>query len=124
MTSIIFYLKTKPGKNLEFLQSVGTIITSIRNTKGCVSIDFKQRSEDKERFSLRLDWENKKYLLELLKIKEYEFLEGAILILCESPTIEVINTNNIGTIDVAKNKEKSIRSQIINKLNSIIQTKN
>jgi len=40
MVYIIFEIKTKPGMNLEFLQSIGSIIVDLRKVKDCIGIDF------------------------------------------------------------------------------------
>jgi quinol monooxygenase YgiN len=120
MISIIFNLKTKTNKNLEFLQSMGSIITGIRNTNGCMNIDFQLDNKDKERFSLQLDWKDREQLIELFESEDYKFFEGALRILCEAPIIEVFNDHDTVTIDVAENKNKSIRNQIKTNLNTIL----
>ena len=116
MISLIFNFKTKSNENLEFLQSIGSIIIDLRKVKGCMGIDLQQDDRDKNQFSLRLDWQNRKLITELLERTEYEFLEGAIRVLCEAPTIEIINGHKTIITDMHKNRKTSIKKQILSEL--------
>ncbi|MCK5467705.1 MAG: antibiotic biosynthesis monooxygenase [Cyclobacteriaceae bacterium] len=116
MISLIFNFKTKSNENLEFLQSIGSIIVDLRKVKGCMGIDLQQDDRDKNQFSLRLDWQNRKLITELLERTEYEFLEGAIRVLCEAPTIEIINGYKTIITDMHKNRKTSIKKQILSEL--------
>ena len=116
MVKIIFNLVTKPGMNLEFLQSIGSIIIELRNVKGCIGTDFKQDHNDKDRFSLLLNGDNRKFIEKLLTSKEYNFLEGAIKVLCENPTVEVTIGNKTKHIDPDKKGDISIKKQILSEL--------
>lgn len=116
MISLIFNLKTKSNENLEFMQSIGSIIINLRKVKGCMGIDLQQDDRDKNQFTLRLDWQNRKLITELLERTEYEFLEGAIRVLCEAPTIEIINGHKTIITDMDKNRKTSIKKQILSGL--------
>ena len=116
MISLIFNFKTKSNENLEFLQSIGSIIIDLRKVKGCLGIDLQQDDRDKNQFSLRLDWQNQKLVTELLESLEFEFLEGAIRVLCEAPTIEILNGHRTIITDIQKNKKTSIKKQILSEL--------
>jgi len=116
MISLIFNFKTISNKNLEFLQSIGSIIIDLRKVEGCMGIDLQQDDGDKNQFSLRLDWQNQKLVTELLESLEFEFLEGAIRVLCEAPTIEILNGHRIIITDIQKNKKTSIKKQILSEL--------
>ena len=102
--------------NLEFLQSIGSIIIELRNLKDCIGADFKQDHNDKDRFSLILNGDNRKFIEKLLTSKEYNFLEGAITVLCENPIIEVTIGNKTKHIDSDKKGDISIKKQIISEL--------
>ena len=108
MISINFILNTKPGKNLEFLQTMGSIIVDLYKVKGCMNIDFKQDDLYKDQFCFRLDWQNKKLFKSLLKSKEYDIFEGAIKVLCHAPTVEDIS---------AENRTKRINEYDFNRIN-------
>ena len=116
MISLIFNFKTSSNKNLEFLQSIGSIIIDLRKVEGCIGIDLQQDDRDKNQFSLRLDWQNQKLVTELLESSEFEYLEGAIRVLCEAPTIEILNGHRIIITDIQKNKKTSIKKQILSEL--------
>jgi quinol monooxygenase YgiN len=89
MTRIYFSFKTKPDKNLEFLQAMGSIIIDLHKVKGCVNIDFQQHDQDKDQFYLRIDWQNGKLIKGLLQSKEYNIFEGAMKVLCQNPIVEI-----------------------------------
>jgi len=116
MISLIFNLKTSANKNLEFMQAIGSIIIDLRKVKGCMGIDLQQDDKDKKQFTLRLDWQNRKHITELLVSSQYEFLEGAIRVLCEVLTIEIINGHKTKITDMLKNKKTSIKKLILSEL--------
>jgi len=81
------------------MQSIGSIIVDLRKVKHCLGIDFHQNSQEKDRFSLRLDCQNKISLKDLLDSKEYNVFEGAIRVLCGVPDIEIIDGNKTTRIE-------------------------
>jgi quinol monooxygenase YgiN len=89
MISLLYSFKTKPGMNLEFLQTAGSIIVDMHKVKGCVHIDFQQDSKDKDQFYFRLDWQSNQLLKAMLASKEYGILEGAMKVLCHEPLVEI-----------------------------------
>ena len=102
--------------NLEFMQSIGSIIIEIRRLNGCTGIDFKQDPHDKDRFSLLLNGNNRKFIDKLLDSEEYNFLEGAITVLCKSPTIEVTIGNRTMRSDPETNGNTSLKERIMSEL--------
>jgi len=104
MISIYFSFETKPGKNLEFLQTMGSIIVDLHNVEGCVNIDFQQHNQDKDQFYLRIDWQNGKLITGLLQSKEYNIFEGAMKVLCQNPIVE-INDVEHKTIKIEDNNQ-------------------
>lgn len=102
--------------HLEFMQSIGSIIIEIRNLEGCGGVDFTQDPQDKDRFSLLLKGNNRKFIEKLLDSVEYNYLEGAITVLCKSPTIEVTIGNRIMRSDPETNGNASIKKRIMSEL--------
>ena len=94
MISINFSFKTKPGMNLEFLQTIGSIIIDLRKVDGCKNIDLQQDDNVKEQFSLKLNLENKEQLIALLDYSKFEIFQGAIQVLCEPPQINIYDRLN------------------------------
>jgi quinol monooxygenase YgiN len=124
MISLIFNLKTSSNKNLEFMQAIGSIIIDLRKVKGCMGIDLQQDDKDKKQFRLRLDWQNQKLITELLVSSQYAFFEGAILVLCEVLTIEIINGHKTKITDMLKNKKTSIKKLILSELKNNLSHQN
>ena len=75
--------------NLEFLQTMGSIIVDLHKVKGCIHIDFQQDSQNKDQFYFRLDWQSNKLLKAMLNSEEYGILEGAMKVLCLEPLVEI-----------------------------------
>lgn len=123
MIGVIFNFKTKSHTNLEFKQSIGSIIIDLRKVKGCKGIDLQQDDQDKDQFKLQLDWQNRNLLTELLERTEFEFLEGAISVLCEVPTIEIYDEQQTIT-DMPTNKKISIKKLIMSELNQDLFNRN
>jgi quinol monooxygenase YgiN len=121
MVNIIFHLEVKPGKKLEFMQSIGSLIIELRRLEGCIGIDIKQDPNDEVRFSLALNGDNQKFIQKLLSSAEYNFLEGAIRVLCNTPTIEVTIGNKTTRIEPDKKGNISLKNQIISKLENNLQ---
>ena len=116
MVSINFHLEIKSGMNLEFMQTIGSIIIELRNIEGCTGIDFKQDPHDKDRFSILLNGNNRKFVDKLLYSAEYNFLEGAITVLCKPPTVEVTIGNRTVRSDPETNGNTSLKKRIMSKL--------
>ena len=112
MLSMNFNLKTKSGKNLEFLQTMGSILVDLRKVKGSLGIDFQQDAQDQDQFCLRFDWQNKASAKALLASKAYNFFEGAMQVLCEAPIVEIDEEGATIKIDTGKNRKISIKKQI------------
>ena len=116
MASINFSFNIKPGMNLEFMQSIGSIIIEIRNLEGCGGIDFTQDPQDTDRFSLLLNGNNRKFIDKFLDSEEYNYLEGAIAVLCKPPTVEVTIGNRIMRSDPETNRNTSLKKRIMSEL--------
>ena len=112
MISINFSFKTKPGMNLEFLQTIGSIIIDLRKVDGCKNIDLQQDDNVKEQFSLKLNLENKEQLIALLDYSKFEIFQGAIQVLCEPPQINIYDRHNTIIIDARKNRNNNFIEQI------------
>jgi len=89
MVSINYNFKTNAGKNLEFLQTIGSIIIELRKVKGCKGIDIQQDDQIKEQFSLQLKWQNAKCLMCLFERTEFDIFQGAMKVLCQTPIVEI-----------------------------------
>lgn len=128
MIIINFTLKTNTGKNLEFLQTIGSIIVDLHKAKGCINIDLQQENDVKEQFSLKLNWENKELLMALFNNSEFEIFQGAIQVLCEPPLITIYDGQKTIIIDSKKNRNNNfieqLRIELMNPENNIENFKN
>ncbi len=105
MISIHFSLKTKPGKNLELLQTMGSIIVDLHKVKGCINIDFQQDSKNKDQFYVKLDLQSKQLLKAMLNTEEYGIFEGAMKVLCQNPIVEINDVEHTA-IKIEDNNQK------------------
>jgi len=116
MVSIELNFKTKPNKNLEFMQAIGSIIVDLRNVKGCIGIDLKQNNQDSNLMSLRVNWQTEKVVIELLESSQYEFLEGAINVLCEMLSIRITKDQKTIIADMPTNKKTNNKKLVLSEL--------
>jgi len=123
MISIIFKFNTKSNKNLEFMQSVGSIIVNLRKLKDCIGVDLQQNDRDKDYFKLRLNWQKRELFTDLLESIEYEVLEGAIRVLCEIQTIELVEGQQTITADLHNSEKTSIRKLILSEMKKLSNNK-
>ena len=123
MIIINFSLKTKTGKKLEFLQTIGSIIVDLHKANGCINIDLQQDENVKDQFSLKLNWENKEHLIALLDYNEFEIFQGAIQVLCEPPLINIYDGHKTIVIDSKKSRNNNLiellRIELMDSENSI-----
>lgn len=108
MIIINFTLKTNTGKNLEFLQTIGSIIVDLHKANGCINIDLQQDDDVKEQFSLKLNWENKEQLMALFDYKEFEIFLGAIQVLCQPPLINIYDGHKTIIIGSKKSRNNNL----------------
>ncbi len=106
---------TKSGKNLEFMQTIGSIIVDLRRVKGCIGVDLQQDDQYKDQFNLEIDLQNGEDLQSLLGSKEFDFFQGAVKVLCTPPIIEINDGSKKIKIDTYQNPKISLSKQIISK---------
>jgi len=116
MVSIVLSFKTKSGKNLEFMQTIGSIIVDLRRIKGCVGVDLQQDDQHKDQFHLGIDLQNGENLQALLGSKEFDFFQGAVKVLCSPPIIEINDGSKKIKIDTHQNPNVSLNKQISSKI--------
>ena len=77
MISINLDFKTKTGKNLEFMQMIGSVIVDLRRVKGCIGVDLQQDVRYKDQFKLGIDLQNGENIQSFLRSKEFDFFPGS-----------------------------------------------
>jgi len=115
MISINLDFKTKSGKNLEFMQMIGSIIVDLQRLEGCIGLDLQQDNRYKDQFNLGIDLQNGEYIQSLLGSKEFDFFQGAVKVLCTPPMVEINDGSKKIKIDTNDNPQISMSKQIITK---------
>jgi len=111
-----FHVKTKRGKKLEFMQTIGSILVGLRKAKGCVGIDFQQNDKDEVHFAIHFHWQDSALFKAVLLNKEYDIFEGAMNILCEPPIVQINDENMNIKIDMHKEQNTDLRNLINSQL--------
>ena len=106
MINIHFSIKTKQGKNLELLQTMGSIIVDLHKIKGCINIDFQQDSKNKDQFYVKLDLQSKQLLKAMVNTEEYGIFEGAMKVLCQNPLVEINDVEHTAIRIEANNQNR------------------
>jgi hypothetical protein len=108
------------------MQVIGSIIVDLRKVKGCIGVDFQQADENPDKFCLQIDLDNYSSITPVLKNENYNFLQGALEVLCEAPIVEISNGIEPIKIETSKKRNISIKNQILFELehNANIKNKN
>ena len=83
MILVIIRMKALSKKRMELLQTIASLIGSIRTEKGCKRCDFCQSMEDENRLFLLEEWDTQEHLMVHLKSKHFRVLRGAMNLLRE-----------------------------------------
>jgi len=106
------------------MQAIGSIIVDLRKVKGCIGIDFQHADEDPDKFRLQFDLDNYSSINPVLKNESYNFLQGALEVLCETPIVEISNGIEPIKIDIKKKGNINIKNQIMFELKHNANIKN
>ena len=83
MILVIIRMKVLSKKRMELLQTISSLIGSIRTEKGCKRCDFCQSMEDENRLFLLEEWDTQENLKTYLKSGRFRVLRGAMNLLKE-----------------------------------------
>jgi quinol monooxygenase YgiN len=76
-------MKVLSEKRIELLQTIASLIGSIRTEKGCKRYDFCQSIEDENELCLLEEWDTQENLKSHLKSGRFRVLRGAMNLLKE-----------------------------------------
>jgi quinol monooxygenase YgiN len=96
-----------PEKQLEFTQTLLSMIEPTGKEAGCLSYAVFCDIEDKNRFSLLEEWESRKDLDHHIRSHRFGVLLGTKTLLCEPPKIQintVSQSEGMEAIDAARDK--------------------
>jgi len=83
MILVIIRMKVLPEKRMELLQTIASLMGSIRTEKGCKRCDFSQGLEDENLLFLIEEWNTEENLMNYLKSARFRVLRGAMNLLKE-----------------------------------------
>ena len=83
MMLVIIRMKVLSEKRIELLQTIASLIGSIRTEKGCKHCDFCQSIEDENELLLLEEWDTQENLKNHLKSGRFRVLRGAMKLLKE-----------------------------------------
>ena len=96
-----------PEKQLEFTQTILSMIEPTGKEAGCLSYAVFCDIEDKNSFSLLQEWQSRGDLDHHIRSHRFGVLLGSKTLLCEPPKIQintVSQSEGMETIDAARNK--------------------
>jgi quinol monooxygenase YgiN len=76
-------MKVLSEKRMELLQTIASLIGSIRTEKGCQRCDFCRSMEDENRLFLLEEWDTQENLMTHLKSEHFRVIRGAMNLLKE-----------------------------------------
>ena len=103
MITLIIEVQTLPGKNLEFLRALEGydnlpgLIKKIQEEISCFRCHYLITQKDK--FSIKIEFQNLEEMKELLRSECFTVLQGAINVLCKSPELKLKCAPNIASLE-------------------------
>lgn len=110
MITVTIKMKVSPEKSKELLQTVLSIIKSMRDEEGCVSYHFYQDLEDEKKFRLVGEWERQEDMNNHLRSERFGVLLGGMNLLQEPPDIRfgvVSYTAGVEAINMVHGKQQN-----------------
>lgn len=87
MTKMTITLRPFPSKNLEFAQTMESLIKELSKEPGCLNYRFQREEENK--FSLDSSWSTRGKLEAHFQSPLFNILLGAFHALCERPQVKI-----------------------------------
>jgi quinol monooxygenase YgiN len=110
MITVRITMNVLPEKQLEFTQTLLSMIEPTEKEAGCLSYAVYCDIEDKNRFSLLEEWETREDLNHHFKSHRFGVLLGSKILLCEPPKIQintVSQSEGMEAIHAARNRRSS-----------------
>ena len=101
---LIYQLKIeiKPSKADEFIDSMSSLLRSIRKEKGCLDFSVYRNSERENTFIVVGDWETRKAMEKHFQTRDFELLIGAARVLGETFSMNMAEVSKTGGIELAR----------------------
>ena len=101
---LIYQLKIeiKPYKPDEFVDSLSSLVTSIRREKGCLDFRVCQDSEEENTYLLLAEWKTRKAMEKHFKTQNFEVLIGAARVLGDTFEMNIAEVLESGGLKLAR----------------------
>ena len=98
---LIYHLKIeiKPSKADEFIDSVSSLLRSIRNEKGCLDLSVYCNSERENTFIVVGEWKTPQAMEEHFKTHKFDLLIGAARVLGETYVLNTARVMKTGALN-------------------------
>ena len=96
----------KQYKNDEFVQSVHSFTSKIRQHRSCLDYTVYQDVEQEHIYCIVGEWKTRHALEQYFQTREFEVLLGAARVLGESFTLEIAEVLNAGDFEFAREQRK------------------
>jgi hypothetical protein len=101
-------MNVRPEKQLEFSQTLLSMIEPTGNEAGCLGYGVYCDIEDHNRFSILEEWETREYLDDHIRSPRFGVLLGSKILLCEPPTFNIFtveDSEGIEAVNAARKKQ-------------------
>jgi quinol monooxygenase YgiN len=95
-------IETKPYKPDEFVNSMRSILDSIRKRKGCLGFSMYRDSEKENTYILVGEWKTRQAMERHFQTREFELLVGAARVLGEDFSMRIAEVMTTGGLELAR----------------------
>ena len=105
---LIYQLKIeiKPSKADEFIDSMSSLLRSIRKEKGCLDFSVYRNSERENTFIVVGEWKTQQAMEKHFKTHEFELLIGAARVLGETYAMNIAQVTKTGALNWPENRSQ------------------
>ena len=99
-------MNVRPEKQLEFTQTLLSMIEPTGKETGCLGYGIFCDIEDHNRFSVMEEWETREYLDVHMRSPRFGVLLGSKILLCEPPTFSIFTVEESEGIEAVHSARK------------------
>ena len=100
MIAVRITMQVVPEKQLEFVQTVLSILEPTRQEEGCLNCGIFCDIENDGLFSLLAEWENREALEHHIESQRFSVLLGAKILLRRPPSIQIHAATDLGGMEL------------------------
>ena len=95
-------IEIKPSKADEFIDSMSSLLRSIRKEKGCLDLSVYRNSERENTFIVVGEWKTQQAMDKHFKTHDFEVLIGAARVLGETFEMKIAEVSKTGGLELAR----------------------